>query len=194
MPEEFPAMIRRRHLVAPTVALVVVGLLTACGGDPVVVGTPVPTVTVTVDPTHGATGSAPATSSAPSNISTDPQVQTFVDALDALVAYAQAHPGNLRDDQQFRTLLSAFVQAKRSIDRTDLWLGENSAVTASGLAISAGEAVTIGQGAVRPNATATSVELSNDDTVLTWEIEFSNGDDVEIDANTGAVRDIDLDD
>ena len=181
-----------RRLVLP--AAVVALTLTACTGT----STPTATVTVTEAPQSTAASddqSAPtATITAPAE-SASAQVQSFIDALDAFVAYVQAWPGgDLGDDPQFRQLKSAFVDAKRTINRTDLWLGENSAVTAPGMSISAGEAVTIGQGSVRANATPVDVDLDNDDARLTWEIEYSNGDDVTIDADTGAVLDVDIDD
>lgn len=206
-------MISRHHLLTPTVVLLVAGALTACGSEPATVAS-APTVTVTIDPTgtttspgtpdtaDGATApttggaTAPTTGGAPAAVPVTggADVQAFIDALDAMVAYTQANPGNLHDDAQFRTLKQEFVRAKRAINRTDLWLGENSAVTGNGLAVSAGEALSIGQAAVRPNATVRQIELHNDDAALTWEIEFSNGDDVDVDAATGVVTDIDLDD
>ncbi len=191
-----------RHTVVPAVATVAaLGLLTACSDDPVVVGSgPAPTVTVTVGP---AATADPSTSADPgtadpatgASVAADDQARAFLDALEALVAYRQAWTGgDLGRDPEFQDLLRTFVQAKRAIDRTDLWLGANSAITANGLAVSAGEAVGLAQDVVRADATAIDVELDDDDGALRWQIEFSNGDDVEIDANTGAVLEVDLDD
>lgn len=181
-----------RRLVLPAVVLAL--SLTACTGT----STPTATVTVTEAPRSSASSgdpSAPTATTTTAAESSNAQVQSFIDALDAFVAYVRAWPGgDLGDDPQFRQLKSAFVDAKRAINRTDLWLGENSAVTAPGMSISAGQAVTIGQGSVRANATAVDVDLDNDDARLTWEIEFSNGDDVTIDADTGTVLDVDIDD
>lgn len=186
-----------RHTVVPAVATVAaLGLLTACSDDPVVVGSgPAPTVTVTVDPAATADPSISAGPGAGTSVAADDQVQAFIDALEAIVAYRQAWTGgDLGRDPEFQDLLRTFVQAKRAIDRTDLWLGANSAITANGLAVSAGEAVGIAQAVVRADATAIDVELDDDDGALRWQIEFSNGDDVEVDANTGAVLEVDLDD
>lgn len=183
---------RLRRLVLP--AAVVALTLTACTGT----STPTATVTVTEAPQSSASSddqSAPTATITTPAASAGAQVQSFIDALDAFVAYVQAWPGgDLGDDPQFRQVKSAFVDAKRAINRTELWLGENSAVTAPGMSVSAGQAVTIGQGSVRENATVHEIELHNEDARLTWEIEYSNGDDVTIDADTGAVLDVDIDD
>lgn len=186
-----------RHAVVPAVATVAaLGLLTACSDDPVVVGSgPAPTVTVTVDPAATADPSTSADPGTGTPVAADDEVQAFIDALEAIVAYRQAWSGgDLGRDPEFQDLLRTFVQAKRAIDRTDLWLGANSAITANGLAVSAGEAVGLAQDVVRADATAIDVELDDDDGALRWQIEFSNGDDVEVDANTGAVLEVDLDD
>jgi hypothetical protein len=192
-----PLTLSLRHTLVPAVATVTaLGLLTACSDDPAVVGTgPAPTVTVTVDPSATTDPSLTADPGTGAPVAADDQVRAFLDALEAMVAYRQAWTGgDLGRDPEFQQLLRTFVQAKRAIDRTDLWLGANSALTADGLAVSAGEAVGLAQDVVRADATAVDVELDDDDGALRWQIEFSNGDDAEIDATTGAILEVDLDD
>ncbi|MEV7973740.1 PepSY domain-containing protein [Cellulomonas sp. NPDC089187] len=183
-----------RRTVATLTAVAALGLLTACSGtdEP----KPTATVTVTAQPEQPATQSPQATGDADTSAATsDDAVQAFIDAQTAFIDYKQSWTGgNLGADPEFQRLKQEFIQAKQAINRTDLWLGANSDVTGSGMAIPADEAVRLGQEVVRANATPVEVTLDEDDGRLTWEIEYDNGDDATIDADTGAVVEFDLND
>lgn len=173
----------RPRLAVPAAALVL-GLLAGCGTDD-----PAPAGTATT-PAPQPTTAAPSTPAATTPAGDD--VQAFVTALRAFVAYQRTHTGDRHDDPEFRTLKDELERTARAVNRTDLWLGENSAVTGPGMSVPAGEAVRIGQQVVHRDATATDVDLDLDGDALTWQIEFSDGDEVTVHADTGEVLDRDV--
>jgi hypothetical protein len=167
---------------------------------------PAPTITVTAagatDPAPAATATTPAPAGAAAGTTTDLStlVAEFVAARDALVAYKTAWTGgDLGSDPEFVTLRTALIGARQRLGTEVDWLDDTAAsAAATGLPVSAQQAVQIGTDLVGADATVHDLDLDLDDDRLVWELDLRTASGVEhdltIDAETGAVLEHDTDD